>query len=90
MGMQAVSQDRNEADMNSRYWEAAPPTKAPIMWYLVYSGRISVFQKEKVIAHLPTLERLPFTHTALVNRYARGADVPPQWKAQVFEIAEAA
>ena len=76
--------------MNSRYWEKAAPTNAPVAYYLCYTGRLTVFQKEQVKSYLPTVERLPYTENALVNRFERGADVPEQWKAQIFELKGAA
>lgn len=66
--------------MNSRYWEKAPEAKAPIAAYLCFSGRLTVFEKEKVKSYMPTVEKLPYTPQMLTRRQENGRDVPSWWK----------
>lgn len=58
------------------YWEDAPKDKYPIVAYLCYKSRLSVFQREKVIGYLPHVEKLPYTASMLKNRALRGATLP--------------
>jgi len=67
------------------YWEDAPKAKSPVIAYLCYKSRLSVFQREQVKSYLPHVERLPYTASMLEIRASRGASLP-EW----YTIAEAA
>ena len=75
------------------YWEIAPQDKAPIVAYLCFKSRLSVFQREQVKSYLPHVERLPYTAPMLERRAANGRSLPAtpaHLRAAVFDVSAVA
>lgn len=68
------------------YWEVASLDKAPIVAYLTYKGRLTVFQREQVKAYLPYVERLPYTLPMLERRASYGGSLPVGFSGQIAVI----
>lgn len=67
-------------------WKLAETANNAIVWYLTYNHSLEAFQTLKTAKNGQM--RLPYTETMLTRRQERGGDVPANWRAEVFTIAE--